>query len=85
MNKQAIYNKNMKLNKKKAITKPKKIWFYCWNCGKYNWIDATKDTLAWYDGVETSYCPHCDDETPCDYDIDVRPIGSLLNLKIWQQ
>jgi hypothetical protein len=59
-----------------------KIWFYCWECQKYNWVEANKDTLRWYDGLgdDCSYCPHCDDETPSSMEINQRPVGSLLKL-----
>lgn len=50
-----------------------KIWFYCYECKKYNWLEATKYLLSYYDGVETSYCPTCDDETMCEYEVGKKP------------
>lgn len=61
--------------------KKQKIWFYCYECHKYNWVQADKHNLDYYDGVETSYCPHCDDETMCEYEIDRKPVViNLINL-----
>ena len=59
------YNRTMK--------KIKKIWFICLKCRKFNWVEASKHNLSYYEGVETSYCPHCDDETMCEYDVDKKP------------
>ena len=60
----------------------KKIWFYCWECRKYNWIEATPYLLKYYDGVDSSYCPHCDDETQASVAIGKKPLGDILNLNI---
>ena len=51
----------------------KMIWFLCNTCYKYNSLPATKEQLDYYDGMDCSYCPNCDDEEPCDIAVGYKP------------
>ena len=57
-----------------------KIWFVCEECCKYHWIEATPETLDWYDGLgdDCSYCPYCDDEQPTRYEVGKYPVPPML-------
>ena len=54
-----------------------KIYFLCNTCWKYNSLPATKELLDYYDGLDCSYCPNCDDEEPCDIAVGYKPVKPL--------
>ena len=54
-----------------------KIWFLCNRCYKYNSLEATPYLVDYYQDLETSYCPTCDEEESCEIRIGIRPLKPL--------